>query len=340
MNKRVTVACILSLAGCSGAGLGAPSSPAALPAGISDSAHSAKIPTSGTIIVGISGSTGGGDFTRALSFDASATGNVKPIAQLPPNTGVSAGQATRAGSFLGGADKTFGLISASGNIVEALSAAPNAVNYAVDGKGNFYEVIATYDADGRCYTGDVTLQKYKSGSGGTKLVRTIDLGDQCYVSAPAIDGHGNVFVGEQLNSGDKKPVAKVVMYAPGQNGPAPSRTIPVPIKYEGQGGIAQISADQSGNLYMLCDYSLYVYPHATLPRKKITDVFGLGSFAVDGKGLVYTVSQNPATLGGSKFQLSVSVFAPGSSTVLRTISGGKTGLNGAGTVFGRIVVLP
>jgi hypothetical protein len=269
-----------------------------------------------------------------LVFPRTANGNVAPLRRLP-KFALDNGAVTRAAEFFPGGS-VIGLYTAAGVLAKAITA-PNSYTVAshfIDKFGNYYETTGYDMYSNYCdLKGDVTLRKYAARSGGRRLIRTIDLGQPCYVSAMAVDDEGNTYVGEEHGSfsGIYNPI--IAIYAGNNDGPNPTRILSLSQRIDIGNGIGGIGVDRGSDIFVQLEDQVLRFPKGYGPSVTIATTHYGGNFAVDDAGYVYVVKAIWSSGYASLLRFVIRVYVPGKHKPIRIIAGDKTLIGIAGTHY-------
>jgi hypothetical protein len=231
--------------------------------------------------------------TLLMQFAQNAAGNTAP-ARVVETSGVFAEDAS--GDYWAGSTHYSNLGAKLGSV--------NVGNYgpsAIDAQGHLYSTIQ-----------GCGFSEYPANSYGTlKPTRTVTCtGD---ATGFTVDAAGDVYLSFEYANG----AATILEYGPSGSGSVPPiRTITT--QTGGYASYQQLATDASGNLYahMFGSSGLFEFaPGATIGRQLFPSLSVL-AFAVDNAGDVYVAAE-----GSSKGPFSLEVFAPGSTTPARVLSG-------------------
>jgi hypothetical protein len=293
------------------------------------------------IFVGLRYGNVGNYVQEVLVFNRMANGNVAPLQRLV-GFFLDNGAVTRTREFFPGGSP-MGLYTADGVLATAIAPAyvSTTDTVGIDKFGDFYQTTGATLYSNYCgFGGDVTLRKYAPRSGGRRLMRVIDLGTPCYVTAVAVDDSGNTYVGEEHGSfsGPYGPVLAV--YGPYDNGPEPTRSITLSHQDQLLYGLRAFGVDRSGDIFAQIDDHVVRYPKGYPPRVPVADTGDGGVFDVDDAGYVYVLRPIFASNFSKVLRFTIRVYAPGKRVPVRVIAGNKTLLRVNSYASGTIGVAP
>jgi hypothetical protein len=273
-----------------------------------------------------------GSSDQVVEFAPGVSGNVSPLRALTFREGalVPFGADGHGGFWAGGTNGGAVRYDGAGKRVDSgprLETGQYISLGALDSNYNLY--VAFYDEWGgevSCSGQPNYVRRYAAGFGSGRILGTLSLEWDCVVRYLAVDGLGDLYVGEY----SQNPLgsnANIVEYGP--SSPSGARSIVRTISqtsnayFGGMSTLQPFAGDAKGNLFEVNlpgSTGLLEYPAGSTTPQTVLEGIPIGAFSLDRHGHIFAEVPTSATA------FSIEEFAPGSTIPMRTIGGPSTKL--------------